>query len=370
MGWATGGPPTPSPLFRTMRPNSRRGSLGAPAARPGGSAPPRAQPVMRPPRFWDAPPGRPGAAARALGPLSRLVAAATARRVARPGARVGVPVICAGNAALGGTGKTPTAIALCERLAERGLAPHVVTRGHGGRERGPLTVGPGHDAAAVGDEPLVIARVAPVHVARDRAAGARHAVAAGAGAIVLDDGLQNPDPAKDLSLLVVDAERGFGNGRVMPAGPLREPVAAALARADLVVAIGPPDARAALLAGWRPSRPVVEARLEPSGGAAWRGRRVLAFAGIGRPERFFATLRALGAEVVEAVPLGDHAPIPPALLDRLERRARGLGAGLACTEKDAVRLAPADRGRVSALPVRLAVEDWAPIDAALARIGL
>ena len=325
---------------------------------------------MRPPRFWSAPPERPGPAARALAPLSRLVAGATARRVARPGERVAVPVICVGNAVAGGAGKTPTVVALCGRLARRGRAPHVVTRGHGGRERGPVTVGPGHDAGGVGDEPLLIARTAPVHVARDRAAGARHAVAAGAEAIVLDDGLQNPDPAKDLSLLVVDAAAGFGNGLVMPAGPLREPVAAALARVDLVVAIGAEPARRALLARWRPGRPVVQARLAPLDGEAWRGRRVLAFAGIGRPERFFETLRALDAEVAEEVALGDHAPIPPARLDRLEARARRLGAALACTEKDAVRLAPADRARVLALPVRLEVEDWAPIDAALERLGL
>ena len=327
----------------------------------------RAVPLGRAPRFWSGPPGP---AARLLGPLSALHAAATARRVARPGAKVPVPVVCVGNLTAGGSGKTPTVLALCERLAARGATPHVVTRGHGGRTRGPLTVEPGHAAREVGDEPLLLARTAPVHVARDRAAGARRAVAAGAGAIVLDDGFQNPDPAKDLSLVVVDAEAGFGNGRVIPAGPLREPVAAGLARADLVVAIGPPEARAALLA----SRPwpvrVVEARLEPLGGEAWRGRRVLAFAGIGRPERFFATLRGLGAEVAASVPLADHQPVPPARLARLEARARDLGATLACTEKDAMRLAPEDRGRVSALPVRLAMEDWAPVDAALARLGL
>ena len=325
---------------------------------------------MRPPRFWDAPPERPGPAARALAPLSRLYATATARRVARAGARVPVPVICVGNAVAGGSGKTPTVIALAERIAARGHAAHVVSRGHGGRARGPLSVTLAHDARAVGDEPLLIARTAPVHVARDRAAGARHAVAAGAEAVVLDDGLQNPDPAKDVSLLMVDAAAGFGNGRVIPAGPLREPVAAALARADLVVAIGAPGDRAALLARWRPPVPVVEARLSPVGGEGWRGRRVLAFAGIGRPGRFFEMLRSLGAEVAEAVPLGDHERIPSARLGRLEARARDLRADLVCTEKDAMRLAPEDRARVTTLPVRLAVEDWAPIDAALAPLGL
>ena len=281
-----------------------------------------------------------------------------------------MPVICVGNLSAGGTGKTPTVRALCERIAARGGAPHVVSRGYGGRARGPLTVGGGHSATEVGDEPLMLAQAFPVHVSRDRAAGARHAAAAGAGAIVLDDGFQNPDPAKDLSLVVVDAEAGFGNGRVIPAGPLREPVEAGLARAALVLAIGPREARGAFLASRAWPVPVTEAGLEPIDGEAWRDRRVLAFAGIGRPERFFETLRGLGAEVVETVPLADHQPIPPTRLSALESRARRLGADLACTEKDAMRLSPTDRGRVSPLRVRLVPADWTPIDAALERIGL
>ena len=321
---------------------------------------------MRPPGFWFEPPG---ALAEALRPLGALYATATARRVARPGERMPVPVICVGNAVAGGAGKTPTVRALCDRLAARGRAAHVVTRGHGGRLRGPVTVTAGHTAAEVGDEPLLLARDHPVHVARDRAAGARLAVERGAEAIVLDDGLQNPQPAKDLTLMVIDAEVGFGNGRVIPAGPLREPVEAALARTDLVLAAGPPDARAALRRSRPWPVPVIDGWLEPLGGVAWRGRRVVALAGIGRPERFFATLRGLGAEVVEAVALADHAPIPPALLDRLEARAEREGATLACTEKDAVRLAPRDRDRVAPLPVRMAL-DPPRLDAALDRLGL
>ena len=321
---------------------------------------------MRPPRFWREPPG---AAALALAPLGALYAAATARRVARDGARMPVPVICVGNAVAGGAGKTPTVLALGHRLAARGVAAHVVSRGHGGRLRGPVTVA-GQRAEEVGDEPLLLARHHPVHVARDRAAGARLAAERGAGAIVLDDGMQNPDPAKDLTLMVVDAEAGFGNGRVIPAGPLREPVAAALARTDLVLAVGRAGARAALRASRTWPVPVLEGWLEPLGGPDWRGRRVVAFAGIGRPERFFGTLRGLGADLLEAVPLADHAPVPPGLLDRLEDRARREGAILACTEKDAVRLAPADRGRVTTLPVRMTLMDWSPIDAALVRLGL
>ena len=321
---------------------------------------------MHRPRFWDA---RPGLAARALSPLGTLYAAATARRVARPGRPMPVPVICVGNAVAGGAGKTPTVLALCDRLAARGHAPHVVSRGHGGRTRRPTTV-TGRSAAEVGDEPLLLALHHPVHVARDRGAGAALAVARGAGVIVLDDGMQNPDPAKDLTVMVVDAEVGFGNGRCIPAGPLREPVAAALRRTGLVVAIGPSAAVETLRASRRWPVPFVGARLDPVGEAAWRGRRAVAFAGIGRPERFFATMRGLGVEVVEAVPLADHAPIPPALLDRLEAEARRRGAVLACTQKDRMRLAPRDRDRVEALAVRLTPQDWAPIDAAFDALGL
>ena len=321
---------------------------------------------MRPPRFWSRPPGP---AAALLAPLGAIYAAATARRVSRPGRRVGVPVICVGNLNAGGTGKTPAVMALTECLAARGVAAHVVTRGHGGRLAGPVRVDPArHDAAAVGDEPLLLAACAPTWVARDRAAGAAAAVAAGAGAVILDDGHQNPALAKDLSIVVIDAEAGFGNGRVLPAGPLREPVAAGLARADLVLTIGGAAAQAGLtLPADVPPR--LRGRLEPlATGMDWAGLPVFAFAGIGRPAKFFDTLRALGADVRGAAALADHQPLTPALLRRLGDRAARLSAQPVTTEKDAVRLPATLRGRVLVLPVRLALEDAAPLDAALDRL--
>ncbi len=189
----------------------------------------------------------------------------------------------------------------------------------------------------------------------------------------MDDGFQNPDLAKDLSLVVVDAEAGFGNGRVMPAGPLREPVAAGLARADLVLAIGTPAAREALHAAWPGlgDRPGIGGVLAPlATGMDWSGLRALAFAGIGRPEKFFRTLRDLGAEVVATRAFGDHAPYDGRVLARLEAEARAAGAQLVTTEKDAVRLPPAFRRQVLVVPVRLSFEAAEPLDAALDALGL
>ncbi|WP_298438239.1 tetraacyldisaccharide 4'-kinase [uncultured Jannaschia sp.] len=322
---------------------------------------------MRAPGFWSRPPG---VAATLLAPLGALYAAATARRVARTGAPVGVPVICVGNLTAGGAGKTPTVIALAERLVARGVAVGIVSRGYGGSLKGPVRVDPmRHEAGEVGDEPLLMAAFAPVWVARDRAEGARAAVAGGAAVVLLDDGFQNPSVAKDLSIVVVDTGAGFGNGRILPAGPLREPVATGLARADLTLSIGSPDQQAALVLPEPPPR--LRGRLEPLGtGMDWTGLPVFAFAGIGRPEKFFDTLRELGADIRGTEALGDHQPLTPALLRRLGDRAARLSAQPVTTEKDAVRLPPSLRGRVMTIPVRLRLEDWSDLDARLATLGL
>ncbi len=329
---------------------------------------------MRAPAFWANPPTRPGLLAGLLAPLAWIWTRVARRRLARGRAvRLGIPVICVGNLTAGGAGKTPTVIALVERLRDSGITSHVISRGHGGSLPGPVRVEERrHTAAEVGDEPLLLAAFAPTWVARDRAAAGRAAAAAGAVVVVMDDGLQNSALTKDLSIVVVDAGSGFGNGRVMPAGPLREPVAEGLARADLVLVIGTPEERARFRAAWPAlPLPVVGAALAPlPTGMPWEGLRALAFAGIGRPEKFFATLRALGADLVAAHAFDDHQPYAPQALARLQAEASARHAQLVTTEKDAARLPASFRSKVLVLPVRLELADWAPLDAALARLGL
>jgi tetraacyldisaccharide 4'-kinase len=318
---------------------------------------------LRPPAFWS----EGGWQARLLAPAAAVTAWATARRVARRGWRAPVPVVCCGNAGVGGAGKTTLALDLLRRLQDRGGRPHALLRGYGGRERGPLLVRPAeHDALRVGDEALLLAEVAPTWVSADRAAGARAAAEQGADAIVMDDGLQNPGLVKDCSLLVIDGGFGFGNGRLLPAGPLREPVAAAAARCVAAVLIGADTAGA--MAQLPPDLPVWRADLVPALGRLDLGRRYLAFAGIGRPEKFFAGLAGAGVMLAGSRAFADHHPYAPAELAALAAEARAAGAVLLTTPKDMARLAPAQRQGIAVAGVGLAWEDEAALEALLEQV--
>ena len=317
---------------------------------------------MQAPAFWQGD----GWLPHILAPAAAVVAASTARRVARAGWRAPVPVLCCGNAGVGGAGKTTLALDLGARLLRRGARVAFITRGYGGRIAGTAAVGAGHDAGDVGDEALLLAAVAPTLVGADRAASARLAVAGGATVLVMDDGLQNPGLAKDVSLLVIDGAAGFGNGRVLPAGPLREPVGAAASRCRAAVLIGADTTGAARCLP--PALPVLRATLRPEA-PELAGRTVFAFAGIGRPAKFFATVALAGATLAGQRAFADHHRYRPAELQRLARDADAVGADLVTTAKDSVRLPPGWRGRVMVAGVSLAWADEALLDALLDGVG-
>jgi tetraacyldisaccharide 4'-kinase len=317
---------------------------------------------MRAPSFWWR---EAGLTAALLAPIATLYGAVAARRMQQAGRRVGIPVVCVGNLTLGGAGKTPTALAVGRMLMEAGERPVFLTRGYGGRLAGPVRVEPGrHDARDVGDEALLLARVAPTIVARDRAAGGDTARQAGASVVVMDDGFQNPALAKDLALVVVDAARLVGNAKVFPAGPLRAPLAVQLARADALLVIGAASSAPSIATAAQQDLPVFEGRLVPDAGAlaALAGRQVLAFAGIGDPDKFFATLDAAGISAPVRRGFGDHHRYTEAEAAALVREADERQLLLLTTEKDAARLggesavrALAERAQV--LPVTLRLDE-------------
>jgi tetraacyldisaccharide 4'-kinase len=298
--------------------------------------------MLRAPRFWWR--DTPTLLARLLQPLGALYGRITLRRMRQPGTDVGLPVICVGNFIAGGAGKTPTAIAIANLLQERGEKPFVLMRGYGGRLAGPVEVDPdGHRAADVGDEPLLMARHVRTVIARDRVAGARLARGLGASLVVMDDGLQNPSLAKHLKLAVVDGASGAGNGLCLPAGPLRAPLAEQMGEADAIIVIGKGDAGERVAAVARAQKKtVLAAALKPTDAAIerFRGRKVVALSGIGRPEKFAATLRDAGATVVAEQAHADHHAYEQVDITAARAAARQHGALIATTEKDWTKLAP------------------------------
>lgn len=324
--------------------------------------------TMREPAFWSRQPDQAGAAARLLWPLSVAYGAIAARRMAQPGLRVGVPVICVGNFTLGGTGKTPSAITLAQILSDAGGRPVLLSRGYGGSLHGPVRVDPGvHSAAEVGDEPMLLARSATAVVARDRVAGARAAMDAGATAIVMDDGLQNPSLAKTLSIAVIDGRMGLGNGRVFPAGPLRAPLAAQLKHVHALLIVGSgADLTGIITDASRAGVRIFHARLEPDRNTVYqlRPQKVLAFAGIGSPDKFFATLAASGIDAPVQRSFPDHHRYTAKEAAALLAEADARKLDLLTTEKDIVRIMydPALSelaARSKALPVALALNEAA-----------
>ncbi len=320
-------------------------------------------PLMRAPDFWW---HEPGALSALLSPLGALYGAVTAQRLKQAGYRAKVPVICIGNPTLGGAGKTPTAIAAGEILKTNGRRPYFLTRGYGGSESGPLLSDPSkHSARDIGDEALLLAAVAPTVVASDRAAGAKFAEENGADVIVMDDGFQNPSLTKDFSILVIDGAKGLGNARVFPAGPLRAPLSVQLSRAHAIFVIGEGEAgSAAAEHGKSAGLEVLRAKFAADAGAAsqLKGRRVLAFAGIGDPEKFFRSLEAAGAEVSLKRSLPDHHRFSAREANELIGEAAKKGLILVTTEKDRARMQRDEalanlRAKSLTLPVKLAFDD-------------
>jgi tetraacyldisaccharide 4'-kinase len=320
---------------------------------------------MREPAFWQ----RRGAAAALLSPAAAVYGVIAARRMAQPGWCAPVPVLCVGNFTLGGAGKTPAAIAIATLAAAAGHRPFFVSRGYGGRLAGPIRV-TGHSAREVGDEALLLARAAPTVVARNRPAGAKAAAAAGASLIIMDDGLQNPSLAKDLSLAVVDGRRGIGNGLVFPAGPLRAPLAAQLDRIDALVLVGGATALSDRVSAEAQKRglPVLHGELRPDTAvaAALKRKPALAFAGIGDPEKFFATLEGCGIPAAVRTPFPDHHVYSRAEIAALLTSAERERLLLVTTEKDFLRfsgdpIAAELAACTKVLPVTFAFTDPAAI---------
>ncbi len=319
------------------------------------------------PHFWRAKPDAAGLFfCILLAPLGWIYATIVSLRLAVTKPKQVAPVVlCVGNAVAGGTGKTPVCLALGRRAVERGIKVHFLTRGYGGREAGPVAVDPArHRAEDVGDEALLLATIAPTWVSADRVAGAKQAEAAGAELIIMDDGLQNPALQKTYSVLTVDGSFGFGNKLPMPAGPMREFSGSALKRVNRCVVVGPADGK--LEAELAAERPLSRARLVPSDSfEPFANRPVVAFAGIGRPEKFFAMLSDAGLMVTDTIGFADHHAYTDRDIVRLRERATECQAVLLTTVKDFVRLPGSFQPDVTAVPVELKFENGSDCDVIL-----
>lgn len=320
--------------------------------------------MIRPPRFWSDPQAK--VLPWLLSPLAALVTACAAKRQKKAGWKAPVPVLCCGNLTTGGTGKTTVVLDLVARLKKRKIAVHALTRGYGGRIKTATQVDlPHHSARDVGDEALLLAQQCPTWVGGDRAASARAAVAAGATCLIMDDGFQNPGLHKDISLLVVDGVVGLGNGHVLPAGPLREPPAAALARASAILLIGPDQTGfLAQYGGMVPD--VVRADLQTAPEVqALKEARCIAFAGLGRPSKFFDGLQQAGVNPVQCLAFPDHYFYKDRDMTHLATLARQADAQLVTTPKDTVRFPPAFRKQLMTVGVGLVWQNEAAPEALL-----
>ena len=329
--------------------------------------------MMRTPSFWY---NGPGFLAWFLSPLGWLYSRATAQRLNKTITviRAQSPVICIGNVNAGGTGKTPTIIAMVEHLQKLGWTAVVVSRGYGKNLKVPTLVNPlVHSSDQVGDEPLLIAAFCQIIVANNRVAGIELASKGKPDVILMDDGFQDPAVHKDFSIITVDASLGFGNGFCIPAGPLREPTFTGLKRADMCLSIGSKENQKNFLAKLAFPLGVTQvvAEVKPLlTGMRWKGLNAFAFAGIAHPEKFFLTLEGLGVNILGREALSDHQPLSLSLMRRMSAKAKLLNAQLVCTEKDFVRVPVNYRAEVLVLPVRLEIEDWSKIDLKLADLGL
>lgn len=315
---------------------------------------------MRTPSFWQSD----NVFSTLLSPLAALYGlAVTARRFFSPAPEsLSVPIICIGNLTAGGGGKTPAAIAIGERLKQKNITAYFLSRGYGGALAGPVLVNPRiHTAHEVGDEPLLLANLLPTVVAKNRHSGALFAMQRGARVIIMDDGFQNPSLVKALSIVVVDGGYGFGNGRLLPAGPLREPLASGFARAQAVMVVNPLKELSL-----PHDLPVLSAHADPSPEAnILSGKNVLAFCGLANPQKFFRTLDGLGAHIVERVIFPDHYLYRERDIRKLAERAKRKQAVLTTTAKDAVRLSPEWRSLVTTVPIALRLDNPEQLDALL-----